>query len=107
MTANADGRRTLPVIPTDVPPTRAARLIHDFTPDLVDVGAHQLCPGCGETVAIRSVVEAIADLEAVRRTVAVFGIGCYTAFTNNLHVEVLHVLHGRARSLATGVKRAK
>ena len=36
-----------------------------------------------------------------------FGIGCYTAFSNNLDVEVLQALHGRAPSLATGVKRAK
>ena len=42
-----------------------------------------------------------------QRTIAVFGIGCYTAFSNNLDVEVLQALHGRAPSLATGVKRAK
>ena len=36
-----------------------------------------------------------------------FGIGCYTAFSNNLDCEVLQALHGRAPSLATGVKRAK
>ena len=36
-----------------------------------------------------------------------FGIGCYTAFSNNLDVEVLQALHGRAPSLATGVKRAR
>ncbi len=36
-----------------------------------------------------------------------FGIGCYTAFANNLDMEVLQALHGRAPSLATGVKRAK
>ena len=39
--------------------------------------------------------------------IAVFGIGCYTAFSNNLDVEVLQALHGRAPSLATGVKRAR
>ena len=43
----------------------------------------------------------------IQRTIAVFGIGCYTAFSNNLDVEVLQALHGRAPSLATGVKRAK
>ena len=36
-----------------------------------------------------------------------FGIGCYTVFSDNLDVEVLQALHGRAPSLATGVKRAK
>jgi len=82
-------------------------MVDDFTPGLVDVGAHHLCPGCGEPIAIRSLVEAIEELELVRRTIAVFGIGCYTAFSNNLDVEVLQALHGRAPSLATGVKRAR
>jgi 2-oxoglutarate/2-oxoacid ferredoxin oxidoreductase subunit beta len=95
------------VVPTDAPPTTPARLVEDFTPSLVDVGAHHLCPGCGEPIAIRSLVEAIAELDLVRRTIAVFGIGCYTAFSNNLDVEVLQALHGRAPSVATGVKRAR
>ena len=42
-----------------------------------------------------------------QRAIGVFGIGCYTAFSNNLDIEVLQALHGRAPSLATGVKRAK
>ncbi|MBV8691839.1 MAG: hypothetical protein JOY57_09295 [Actinobacteria bacterium] len=97
----------LTIIPTDAPPACASRLVDDFTPDLIDVGEHHLCPGCGEPIAIRSMVEAVSELELVQRTIAVFGIGCYTAFSNNLDVEVLQALHGRAPSLATGVKRAK
>jgi 2-oxoglutarate ferredoxin oxidoreductase subunit beta len=94
-------------VPTDSAPALPARLIDDFVPALIDVGAHHLCPGCGEPVAMRCAVEAIAELDLVRRAVAVFGIGCYTAFSNNLDVEVLQALHGRAPSLATGVKRAR
>jgi len=100
-------RRTLPLIATDLPPTEPARLVDDFTPALIDIGAHHLCPGCGEPVAMRSILEVIDELEVAARTIAVFGIGCYTAFSNNLDVEVLQALHGRAPSLATGVKRAK
>ena len=96
-----------PVVPSDRPPETGARLVDDFTPQLIDVGTHQLCPGCGEPVAMRSVVEIIAELGLVPRTIAVFGIGCYTAFSNNLDVEVLQALHGRAPSLATGVKRCR
>jgi len=95
------------VIPTRTAPQAPARLVDDFTPSLIDVGAHHLCPGCGEPVAMRCAVEAVAELDLVQRTVAVFGIGCYTAFSNNLDIEVLQALHGRAPSLATGVKRAK
>jgi len=97
----------LEVIATDEPPTEPARLVDDFTPTLIDVGEHHLCPGCGEPVAMRSVLEVIEELDVVKRTIGVFGIGCYTAFSNNLDIEVLQALHGRAPSLATGVKRAK
>jgi 2-oxoglutarate/2-oxoacid ferredoxin oxidoreductase subunit beta len=95
------------VINTSAPPSEPARLVEDFTPELIDVGEHGLCPGCGEPIALRSAVEAIADLDVIQRTIAVFGIGCYTAFSNNLDVEVMQALHGRAPSLATGAKRAK
>jgi 2-oxoglutarate ferredoxin oxidoreductase subunit beta len=97
----------LTVVPTHGPPGEPARLVDDFTPELIDVGAHHLCPGCGEPVAMRSILEAVADVDAIQRAIAVFGIGCYTAFSNNLDCEVLQALHGRAPSLATGIKRAK
>jgi 2-oxoglutarate ferredoxin oxidoreductase subunit beta len=95
------------VVRTDEAPAEPARLVGDFTPELIDVGAHHLCPGCGEPVAMRAALEAVAELEVVHRTIGVFGIGCYTAFSNNLDVEVLQALHGRAPSVATGVKRAR
>jgi 2-oxoglutarate ferredoxin oxidoreductase subunit beta len=95
------------LVPTGQPPSVPARLVDDFVPDLIDVGAHHLCPGCGEPVAMRCAMEAVAEMGLVTRTVAVFGIGCYTAFSNNLDVEVLQALHGRAPSVATGVKRAR
>jgi 2-oxoglutarate ferredoxin oxidoreductase subunit beta len=103
----AKPRRMLPILPTSEPPERESRLIHDFTPDLIEVGAHHLCPGCGEPIAMRSIVEAVAEAAAIKQAVAVFGIGCYTAFSNNLDCEVLQALHGRAPSLATGVKRMR
>lgn len=97
----------LRIIDTSAPPEREARIVDDFTPALVDVGEHHLCPGCGEPIAVRSIMEAVADLDLAASTVATFGIGCYTAFSNNLDVEVLQALHGRAPSVATGVKRVR
>ena len=94
------------VIRTDAAPTDAA-LVDDFTPGLVDVGHHHLCPGCGEPIAVRSLVECIDEAGAAERAIATVGIGCYTAFSNNLDIEVLQALHGRAPSLATGVKRMR
>jgi 2-oxoglutarate ferredoxin oxidoreductase subunit beta len=95
------------VVPSDAPPTVPARLVDDFTPSLIELGEHHLCPGCGEPIALRSALELIEELDVVQRSIAVFGIGCYTTFTPNLDIEVLQALHGRAPSLATGVKRAK
>jgi 2-oxoglutarate ferredoxin oxidoreductase subunit beta len=95
------------VVPTASPPGPGARLVDDFTPALIDVGSHHLCPGCGEPIAMRSILEAVAEMGATANAVGVFGIGCYTAFSNNLDCEVLQALHGRAPSLATGVKRCR
>lgn len=92
---------------TDQPPREPAKLVRDFTPDLIDVGAHHLCPGCGEPIAMRSMLEAVTELGAINRAIAVFGVGCYTAFSNNLDCEVLQALHGRAPSVATGAKRMR
>lgn len=96
-----------PIVPTDRPPERPSRLIDDFAPALVNDRHHDLCPGCGEPIAIRSLLETIELLGATGRSIAVMGIGCYTAFSSAMDIEVLQALHGRAPSLATGVKRAR
>jgi 2-oxoglutarate ferredoxin oxidoreductase subunit beta len=98
---------TIPVVPSSQPPERAARLVDDFAPPLIIPGEHELCPGCGEPAAIRSATEIIDDLGLTSRAIAVFGIGCYTAFSPSLDIETLQALHGRAPSLATGVKRMR
>jgi 2-oxoglutarate ferredoxin oxidoreductase subunit beta len=104
-----------PAPPASAPPASGppasgpvtGRLVDDFVPSLILDGEHSLCPGCGEPVAMRSLVETVEELGLTQRTIAVFGIGCYTAFSGNLDVESLQALHGRAPSLATGVKRAR
>src|SRR5829696_7867410 len=94
-------------LPTSLPPLEPAHLVDDFGPSLLDVAEHSLCPGCGEPVALRAILEAIEDVGAAQRAIGVIGIGCYTAFANSLDIEVLQALHGRAPSLATGAKRAR
>ncbi len=51
-------------LPTDAPPTEPAHLVDDFTPSLLDVGEHSLCPGCGEPIAMRAILEAIEAVGA-------------------------------------------
>jgi 2-oxoglutarate ferredoxin oxidoreductase subunit beta len=68
---------------------------------------HDLCPGCGEPLALRMLLEAIADLDCATRTVGVIGIGCYTALAPLMDLDVIQALHGRAPSVATGAKRMR
>ena len=74
-------------------------------PSLLQNGEHDLCPGCGEPVAIRILLETLAELGLSTSTIGVVGIGCYTAFARTLDVDLVQALHGRAPSVATGVKR--
>jgi 2-oxoglutarate/2-oxoacid ferredoxin oxidoreductase subunit beta len=56
---------------------------------------------------LRWVLEALEELGVTQRSVMVAGIGCYTAFTSTVDLDLVQALHGRAPSLATGVKRMK
>src|SRR5438552_13762563 len=76
-------------------------------PDLLLKTEHSLCAGCGEPVALRTILELLQELELRDRTICVAGIGCYTAFPMIMDVDVLQALHGRAPSVATGVKRVR
>ncbi len=74
-------------------------------PDLLLSTQHSLCPGCGEPLALRTILELLVELGVAERTICVCGIGCYTAFPGIMDVDVLQALHGRAPSVATGAKR--
>jgi 2-oxoglutarate ferredoxin oxidoreductase subunit beta len=95
------------ILDTAAAPSRSAKLVDDFSPSLILEGKHQLCAGCGEPAALRSTVEIIDELGLTSRAVGVFGIGCYTSFSPVLDLEVAQALHGRAPSLATGLKRVQ
>jgi len=92
------------VLDTSVAPPNA-RKIEPLKPDLLLTQEHHMCPGCGEPLAVRQFLETIQDLGAVSRAIAVAGIGCYTSFSGTIDVDLVQALHGRAPSVATGVKR--
>jgi 2-oxoglutarate ferredoxin oxidoreductase subunit beta len=89
---------------TSTPPPNA-RKVEALKPNLLLTQEHQMCPGCGEPLAVRQFLETIEELDVVTRAVAVAGIGCYTAFSAGMDVDLVQALHGRAPSVATGVKR--
>jgi 2-oxoglutarate ferredoxin oxidoreductase subunit beta len=92
------------IVDTSSPPT-GARVVEPLKPDLLLTQEHQLCPGCGEPLALRAFLDAIVDVGAANRVVGVAGIGCSTSFSGNVDVDLVQALHGRAPSVATGVKR--
>ena len=96
-----------PALPTDAPPTLPAKRLGTFKPRLLLHEDHDLCPGCGEPIAIRLLLDVIDELGCAQSCIGVVGIGCYTAFTSNMDVDLVQALHGRAPSVATGVKRMK
>jgi 2-oxoglutarate ferredoxin oxidoreductase subunit beta len=67
--------------------------------------AHHMCPGCGEPMVYRIIAELMDEMNLRERVVYVPGIGCYSALGSSLKVDQLRALHGRAPSVATGVKR--
>lgn len=98
--------RTGPVLDTSGVPDHA-RKVADLKPDLLLTQEHHMCPGCGEPLALRVYLEALQELGVAQRSIMVAGIGCYTAFTSTVDVDLVQALHGRAPSVATGVKRMR
>ena len=94
------------IIDTSGPPTVPAEKVADFKPSLL-LGEHSLCPGCGEPVALRVLLEVLQELDIVQRTIGVVGHGCYGSFVRIMDVDVLQCLHGRAPACATGIKRVR
>ena len=101
------GPDPLRVVPTDAPPEGACSKKGSFEPSLALMGEHDLCPGCGEPVAVRQMLESIEALGHAQNAIGVIGIGCYTALTSLMDVDLIQALHGRAPSVATGAKRMR
>lgn len=67
----------------------------------------QWCPGCGNFGILRILRETLEDMALQpQETVIVSGIGQAAKLPHYLNVHTFHSLHGRALSIATGVKAA-
>ncbi|HAG49553.1 MAG TPA: 2-oxoacid:ferredoxin oxidoreductase subunit beta [Cryomorphaceae bacterium] len=65
------------------------------------------CPGCGDYSVLKQFTEVLASLEAdPANTVVVSGIGCSSRLPYYVNTYGIHSLHGRAPSVATGIKLA-
>ncbi|GAB4562121.1 MAG: 2-oxoacid:ferredoxin oxidoreductase subunit beta [Haliangiales bacterium] len=66
------------------------------------------CPGCGDYAILATVQRALAGLKVEREnTVFVSGIGCSSRFPYYMNTYGFHSIHGRAPSIATGLKVAR
>jgi 2-oxoglutarate ferredoxin oxidoreductase subunit beta len=95
----------LRVIATDKPPAAGCHRTGSFEPALTLMGEHDLCPGCGEPVALRQILDSIEGMGLSQKAIGTIGIGCYTALTSLMDIDLIQALHGRAPSVATGAKR--
>ncbi len=65
------------------------------------------CPGCGDHAVLSAVQRALAELDVPKENyVFVSGIGCSSRFPYYMDTYGFHGIHGRASTIATGVKTA-
>lgn len=63
------------------------------------------CPGCGDYAILASMQKVLPDLGIKRENmVFISGIGCSSRFPYYLHTYGFHTIHGRAPTIATGLK---
>ncbi len=68
---------------------------------------HMFCPGCGLGTIMNALYYAVSDLGIdLDKLVMVAGIGCTGRIPGYINVDSLHVTHGRAIPVATGLKLA-
>jgi 2-oxoglutarate ferredoxin oxidoreductase subunit beta len=66
------------------------------------------CPGCGDFAILAQVKQVLAGLDIPREKIAfVSGVGCSSRLPYYLNVYGFHTLHGRAPTVATGLKIAR
>lgn len=66
------------------------------------------CPGCGDFSVLASITKALSALSLKREQVSVVsGIGCSSRIPAYLSVYGFHSVHGRALTIATGLKVAR
>jgi 2-oxoglutarate ferredoxin oxidoreductase subunit beta len=76
----------------------------DFASDL----AVRWCPGCGDFSVLAQVQKTLPELDVPRENIVfISGIGCSSRFPYYMNTYGIHSVHGRAPTLATGLKCAR
>jgi 2-oxoglutarate ferredoxin oxidoreductase subunit beta len=86
------------------PATEAALTRRDFASDQ----AVRWCPGCGDYAILAQIQKTLPDLGVPRENmVFISGIGCSSRLPYYMNTYGIHSIHGRAPTLATGLKCAR
>jgi len=66
------------------------------------------CPGCGDYAILAQMQRVLPELGIARENIAfISGIGCSSRFPYYMNTYGIHSIHGRAPTLATGLKVAR
>ena len=68
---------------------------------------HVFCPGCGHGILVRILYEVFEELGVEKNNCLVCGVGCSCSVRKASDNERVQTAHGRAASVATGMKRYK
>ena len=100
----------LPIAPiSPLAPTMPVLPIAKYSKkDFVTDQAVKWCPGCGDYAILSQAQSVFSELGIPReKLVMVSGIGCSSRFPYYVHAYGFHTIHGRAPTLATGLKLAR
>src|SRR6266542_6652299 len=99
---SADSERGASVFTAAPPPGQLTKK------DFVSNQEVRWCPGCGDYAILNNVQKVMPDLGIPReKMVFVSGIGCSSRFPYYMNTYGFHSIHGRAPTLATGLKVAR
>lgn len=89
--------------------TETAPVLHYTKDDFVSGQDVRWCPGCGDYAILSVMQKTLADHTKTARENHVFvsGIGCSSRFPYYMNTYGFHTVHGRAPSIATGLKCAR
>ncbi|MDP3849616.1 MAG: 2-oxoacid:ferredoxin oxidoreductase subunit beta [Luteolibacter sp.] len=75
--------------------------------DFVTSNDVRWCPGCGDYAILNSLQRTLPELGVPREKIVIIsGIGCSSRFPYYMNTYGFHTIHGRAPTVATGVKVA-
>ena len=71
-----------------------------------EVGASKFCPGCGHGITLKSLANAVDELNMKQKTVFGCDIGCSLLSWNYMDLDTVQTHHGRTTPVIYGVTRA-